>query len=402
MNKYPNKSGNKNMKPKLFLLFIPFFLLLAGCQINTLAAQEPTPIPLVTGESGVTVEGKLVPQKHVQLSFNMPGVISEVLVEEGQEVEQGQVIARLDQRPRLASAVAAAELEVINARQALKDLQETSNVNTAAAQQKVAAARDAVRYAERYLNNLNAGSRGTDIVKAQANVVLLKDRLDKAREDFKPYENKPEDNITRANFLSRLADAQRKYDDAVLLLNNLQGNPSDIDQAVAEANLSLAQAQLSLAEEEYQDVLDGPDPDALLAAEARLKAAEAGLVAAEASLADSELIAPFSGTLVRLDLKQGEQAIPGKLAAVLADLSGWVVETNDLNEMEVPGIHEGQTASVVPDALPDLELDGHVTSISQLYEEKLGDVTFTVRLALDESDPRLRWGMTVKVRFLEE
>jgi multidrug resistance efflux pump len=401
MNNQLIKNG-KNMKPKQFLLFIPILLLLAGCQMTSQAAQEPTPIPVVTGESGVIVEGKLVPVQHVQLSFNMPGVITEVLVEEGQVIEQGQVIARLDQRPRLASAVAAAELEVINAQQALKSLQETSAVTTAAAQQEVAAARDAVRYAERYLNNLNAGSRGTDIVKAEANVVLLKDRLDKAREDYKPYENKPEDNVTRATYLSRLADAQRKYDDAVLLLNNLQGNPSDIDQAIAEANLSLAQAQLVLAEDEYQDVTDGPDPDALQAAEARLKAAEAGLLAAQATLADSELLAPFSGTLVRLDLKQGEQAIPGKLAAVLADLSAWEVETEDLNEMEVPTVYEGQPASVVPDALPEMELDGHVKSISQIYEEKLGDVTFTARISLDESDPRLRWGMTVKVRFLQE
>ncbi|MGW8250552.1 MAG: HlyD family secretion protein, partial [Anaerolineales bacterium] len=363
------------MKPKLFLLFIPIFLLLAGCQINTQAAQEPTQIPIVTGESGVTVEGKLVPLEDVQLSFNMPGMITEVLVEEGESVEQGQVLARLDQRPRLASAVAAAELEVVTAQQALKTLQENTTVTSAAAQQRVASARDAVRYAERYLNNLNSGSRGTDVDKAEANVVLLKDRLDKAREDYAPYENKPEDNVKRATFLSRMADAQRKYDDAVLLLNNLQGTPGDIDLAVAEANLSLAQAELALAEADYDEVKDGPDPDDLQAAQARLAAAEAALTAAQASLADSELTAPFSGTLVRLDLKAGEQAVPGKPVVVLADLSGWLVETEDLNEMEVPDIQVDQSVVLIPDALPDLELDGQVESISQIYEEKLGDVT---------------------------
>jgi HlyD family secretion protein len=321
----------KNMKPKLFLLFIPILLLLTGCQINTQAAQEATQIPVVTGASGVTVEGKLVPVQDVQLSFNMPGMISEVLVEEGVDLEAGQVIARLDQQPRLASAVAAAELEVITAQQALKSLQENSEVTTAAAEQRVAAARDAVRYAERYLNNLNSGSRGTDINKAEANVVLLKDRLDKAREDYAPYENKPEDNVKRASFLSRMADAQRKYDDAVLLLNNLQGNPSDIDLAVAEANLALAQAELALSEVDYEEVKSGPDPDDLQAAQARLRAAEAALTAAQATLADSELTAPFAGTLVRLDLKTGEQAVPGVPVVVLADLSGWVVETEDLN-----------------------------------------------------------------------
>ncbi len=387
------------MKPKLFLLFIPILLLLAGCQINTQAAQEPTQIPVVTGESGVTVEGKLVPLEDVQLSFNMPGLITEVLVVEGENVEQGQVLARLDQRPRLASAVAAAELEVVTAQQALETLQENVNVTSAAAQQRVASARDAVRYAERYLNNLNSGSRGTDVDKAEANVVLLKDRLDKAREDYAPYENKPEDNVKRATYLSRMADAQRKYDDAVLLLNNLQGTPGDIDLAVAEANLSLAQAELALAEADYEEVKSGPDPDDLQAAQARLAAAEAALTAAQATLADSELAAPISGTVVRLDFKAGEQAVPGRTVAVLADFNGWVVETEDLNEMEVPAIQEGQSVVLIPDAMPELELDGQVESISQIYEEKLGDVTYTSRITLAENDPRLRWGMTIKVRF---
>jgi multidrug resistance efflux pump len=263
----------------------------------------------------------------------------------------------------------------------------------------VASARDAVRYAERYLNNLNSGSRGTDIDKAEANVVLLKDRLDKAREDYAPYENKPEDNVKRATYLSRMADAQRKYDDAVLLLNNLEGTPGDIDLAVAEANLSLAQAELALAEADYEEVKTGPDPDDLQTAQARLAAAQAAWTAAQASLADSELVAPFSGTLVRLDLKAGEQAVPGRTVAVLADFTGWVVETEDLNEMEVPAIQEGQSVVLIPDALPELELDGQVESISQIYEEKLGDVTYTSRIALAENDPRLRWGMTIKVRF---
>ncbi len=385
---------------RLSILFIIFAALaLAGCQIQTQAAQEPTSIPIVTGDSNIIVDGKLVPIEHVELSFNMPGVTSEVLVEEGQVVEPGQVLARLDQRPRMEAAVSAAEIELVNAQQANKTLNETSAVNTATALQKVADARDALRYAERYLNNLNSGSRGTDITKAEANVVLLKDRLDKAREDYQPYENKDEDNVTRASYLSRLADAQRKYDDAVRLLNNLQGTPSDIDQAVAEANLALAQAQLTLAESDYADVKSGPDPDELQAAEARLSAAEASVNAAEAALGDAELRAPFGGTIVKLDLKPGEQAIPGKLAVVLADFSGWVVETDDLNEMEVPFISIGQKATISPEPIPDLSLSGTVDSISQLYEEVHGDVTYKVRVALEEVDPRLRWGMTVGVRF---
>jgi hypothetical protein len=59
----------------------------------------------------------------------------------------------------------------------------------------------------------------------------------------------------------------------------------------------------------------------------------------------------------------------------------------------------GQKVTVVPDALPDLELAGTVEEISDTFQEKQGDVTYTVRIRLDEVDPRLRWGMTVVVTF---
>ena len=59
----------------------------------------------------------------------------------------------------------------------------------------------------------------------------------------------------------------------------------------------------------------------------------------------------------------------------------------------------GQAVQVTPDALPDLKLAGKVESISQFSVEKFGDVTYTAKINLDEVDPDLRWGMTVKVHF---
>ena len=376
-------------------------LVLWGCQsTSTTPSIVVDAVPTVQVPGGLKVEGKLVPKEFVNLSFNMGGTVTELLVKEGDQLEAGQVIARLDQHPRLASAVAAAELEVVNARQALKTLNENSEVSTAAALQGVAAARDAVREAERYLNNLKKGSRQTDINSAKADVIVLKDKLDTAQEDYARYERKPEDDVTRATYLSKLADAQRKYDNAERLLNNLEGTPSDIDMAIAEASLSLAQARLALAESDYEEVKSGPDPDALEAAQAGLNAAESAQLAAQAALADTELVSPISGTLVELDLKEGEQITPLRPIAVVADISQWKVETNDLNEMEIPRVEVGQSATVTPDALPDLELDGTVESISQLYVENYGDVNYTAHIDLGESDPRLRWGMTVTVEFV--
>ena len=390
------------MKKILFaLLPLAAGLALAGCAQTAAATQQlASDAPsTVVSEAGVTVDGKIVPQDFVNLSFNMGGTVAELLVEEGQQIAAGQVIASLDQHARLASAVSGAELEVINARQAMDALGENADVSTAAALQKVADARDAVRVAERRLRNLQEGSPQTDIDSAQADVVLLKDQLDKAEDDFNPYAGKPEDNLKRATYLSKMADAREVYDNAVRLLNNLEGTPNEIDLAVAEANLLLAEARLSLAESDYEEMQSGIDPDLLEAAQARLSAAESALEAAQAALSDVELVAPFGGTVVKLNLKEGEQVVPGSPAVVLADFSQWKVETEDLNEMEVPRVAVGQTVTITPDALPELSLNGTVESISQIYEEKFGDVTYTARILLQDTDPRLRWGMTVSTHF---
>ena len=388
-------------KIQFILLALITGLVLAGCAQTAAATQQlaiDAPSTVVS-DSGITVDGKIVPQEFVNLSFNMGGTVAELLVDEGQQIEAGQVVATLDQHARLASAVSGAELEVINARQAMDALSENSDVNSAAVLQQVADSRDAVRDAERYLRNLHEGSRQTDIDSARADVVLLKDQLDKAEDDFDPYEGKPEDNLKRATYLSKVSDARAQYDNALRLLNNLEGTPNEIDLAVAEANLLLAEARLALAESDYEELQSGIDPDLLEAAQARLNAAESALAASQAALSDAELVAPLTGTVVKLDLKEGEQVVPGSPAVVLADLSRWKVETQDLNEMEIPRVSVGQTVTITPDAMPELMLTGIVESISQIYEEKFGDVTYTARIALEDTDPRLRWGMTVSTRF---
>ena len=95
----------------------------------------------------------------------------------------------------------------------------------------------------------------------------------------------------------------------------------------------------------------------------------------------------------------GQPVSPGQAVMRIADFSRMVVETDDLTEIEVVDVAVGQKVSVVPDALPDVELTGVVESIGQVFEEKRGDITYTVRILLDYPDPRLRWGMTVSTRF---
>jgi multidrug resistance efflux pump len=163
----------------------------------------------------------------------------------------------------------------------------------------------------------------------------------------------------------------------------------------------VAEAQLAIAERDYALWLEGPHPDDLAAAEARLNAAQAAQAAAQSALDNSVLTAPFDGVAVAVSLKEGEMVGGGQIAAVVADVSHWVVETDNLTEIEVVEVYEGQAVIVTPDALPALELSGTVDAIDGLFEEKRGDVTYTATISLEDAPPDLRWGMTVVITFQE-
>ena len=92
---------------------------------------------------------------------------------------------------------------------------------------------------------------------------------------------------------------------------------------------------------------------------------------------------------------------PGYPVLQVADFSRWEVETDDLTEIEVVNLSVGQKVTLVADSLPKVTMMGSVESIGLVSEVKRGDTTYTVRIVVDEADPRLRWGMTVVVTFGE-
>jgi len=122
--------------------------------------------------------------------------------------------------------------------------------------------------------------------------------------------------------------------------------------------------------------------------------AQAGLEQAQASLADTELRAPFAGTVAALEVSHGEQVVAGLPIVQLAQLGTWQVETDDLTELDIVRVEEGGPVTVTFDAIEGLELAGTVQRIKAVGQEKLGDMTYTVIVRLDEQDPRLRWNMT--------
>jgi multidrug resistance efflux pump len=379
---------------KLILLLAALSLVLAAC--GGAANESPTPELSPDFSDFVPVAsatGKVVPAQWATVSIQSAGIVQEMIVSENDTVKAGDVLLTLGGGEQYAAAVTAVQLELISAQQALETLQETATLTAAQTAQMVADARDAVRDAQQRVNNLNFGSKQTDIDQAFANLVLAEDRLDKARDNFEPYENKAEDNLVRAALLSALAQAQSNYDAAQRLYNNLTGAANDIDLSQAEADLAYAQALLVKLENDYADQQDGPDPDTLALAQARLENAIAQVAAAQAALDDLSLTAPFDGTVSIIYVRQSEWVNPGQPILLIGDLQNLQIETTDLNEIDVARISVGNRATITFDALPDSAVEGTVVRIGTKAASG-SSVNYTVIIEMDEIPAGLLWDMT--------
>jgi len=364
---------------------------------------EEVAIPVVVDDLSVIADGRLIPIESAQLSFNIGGEIIAVLVKEGDSVEKGQTLVSLANREQFEAAVSAAMLELVSAQQALDGLYENSETIAAQAQLDLANAREELRKAEYTWSVQQEGRRasGSSINGAEANLILAKKNLNDARDAYGSVSGRGDSDAAKALAQKNLSNAQRDHDSALRNLNWLTGKPTEIQQAMLDADVAIAQARLGAAEREWDDRKNGPDPGDVALAEARLANAEAQLAAGEAAFANVDLKAPFGGTVASVMSKVGEMAAPGQPAVVIADLSSWFVETDNLTEIELPQIEIGQPVVVALDALSDVELRGTVTAIRPLFEIRQGDVTYVVKIALDEGDPRLQWGMTAVVTFGE-
>lgn len=372
--------------------------------VVTLAAcGSSTPTPEPTDEffedfvPVVSATGKVLPIKRAVMSNPVGGTVVELLVQEDDEVKEGELLVRLSGSNQASAEMSAAQYEYNSAKLALEEVEDLASVTTAQAAQALATARDAVRDAERELYNLSNASGQSDIDQAYANLILASDQLEDAQEEYDKRKNKAENNVERATYLSLLAQAENEYEDAERVYNNRISAANEIDIAQAQADLEYAQAKLERAQEDYDKVRDGgPDPDTLKLAQNRFQNAEDQLAAAQSALDDLTLTAPFDGTVALVYVDEYQWVNPGDEVVAMGDLSHMIVETTDLNEIDVARIHVGSVATVTFDALPEASVQARVSRIASKSSPGTG-VNYTVELELEEIPDGLLWDMTAFV-----
>ena len=359
--------------------------------------------------------GQVVPTTEVNLGFDEAGTLAERLVKVGDQVQAGEVIARLEtnqSEDEIALALAEAELNVLIAQQALDDIYDSVQIDTAQAlldvetaqqtledllngdlrqaqaEQAVAEAQEAVSQAQRTYYGTRSTASSSTIDAAYAELVLAEKKLKDQEAKFDDYVNKPDEDLGKANAQLKLSAAQAVYDNALRYYNAVTGTGSELDLDLSAADLAAAQAKLAEAERDYERIKDGATPGEISLAEANLALAEtryetlkAGVDPTEVALAEAnlanaqaklalaredqavvDLLAPLDGTIMSISASVGE-AVGTNAIIVMADLKQPVLEVY-LDEADLDKVAVGFEVEVVFDSLPDDMFTGHVTEVS--------------------------------------
>jgi len=434
---------NRKYIVMVFLLVI-VAMILFSCSLggsSTAASEEATPIPPVIETSKiVSAEAFVVPIQEVDIAFESGGRVVEILVGEGDHVEAGQILARLDNADARA-AIAIAEAALVQAQATL------ANAKTGPTAEQIAVAEAAVDRAEANLAQVIAGPTEEEIAIAQAKVNTLQAQLNQtvagpreedirasvaslkqieaemalAQSDYDKIAYASDSELAQPVALA-LQDVTLRYEAALARHEALLNGARPQEIAVVRAQLAEGQAALNQlragatpeqimvaqigvieAEASLEQVKTGPTAEQIAVAEAGVQQAEASLAQARLTLDRLELQAPITGMVTTLEIELGQFVSAGASMANIADLSIWQIETDDLTEIDVVKVVENQPVIVQVDALPEEEFSGRVSFVKPRSETKAGDVTYTVVVELDNNnDPRLKWGMTTFVEISVE
>ena len=351
------------------------------------------------------------------------GRVVEIAADEGDSVQAGQALVRLDdaalqvQVKQAQAAVSAAEANLAQVKSGARR-EEIAVAQAGLAQ--VQAERDgaalAYRDAVKILNNPQQLLAQTDAVRAaaqvaQQNVAAAQSKLAEARwwRDF--YDDDPgrhrslDKQIAIAQYNLEAAQAQLDGADAqVKALEVMRFAPVTLRAQVnsAHSSYSVTLASVAVAEAALVELKAGATPEEIALAEAQLHQAQAQLKLARAYQARAVVRTPLTGVIVSRSARVGETTLPGAALMAVANLDE-VTLVVYVPQTELPRLQPGASAQVSVDAYPGQVFAGQVTSIARQAQFTPRDiqarqdrtkVVFAVKVSLPNADHRLKAGMT--------
>lgn len=329
------------MKKRIILII--FVLLLVGVAVFVYLGQ------LKVKNAGMYYSGT-IEATNSQLSFQVGGRVAQVEIAEGEQVTEGQVLARLD----------ASEYR---SRQSQADANLKTSQRTV---EKFETVRDV------YRTTLPA-----DVTRAEAAVASARAVLDEAEKNRARFEKLSRDGVV----------SQSEWESVKLKFETASAQFRESDAVLRQARSNLT--RLETAEKDIE------------VARAQVLAALSALQFTEIQLGNTELSAPFAGTITSRNIEPGEVVTPGREVLTLSDL-----QTVDLkifvDETNIGEVRPGQDVEVRIDTFPDKVFEGTVSFISpegeftpkiiQTQKERV-KLVYLVKVAIPNPELILKPGM---------
>ena len=334
--------------------------------------------------SSVSASGTIEPEAQVLLSFKSVGRVAEVLVQEGQAVRSGDLLARLE-TDELELALAQTETGLAISQAQLAKLQ-----NTEPSPSDLAAAEAALASAQTAYRELLKGASEDELQIAKGNVERARLARDQAQAVYDQVAHLP--NVGMLPQSLQLQQATLEYELA-------QANYRLAIRGATETQKAAAQAQIAQAQASLDRLKEGLSAEDLTIAQAQVRQAEVAVAQARLALEGAILTSPADGVITAVNVKAGELASSARPAFALTDLSRFHIDVN-VDEIDIGAVAVGQQASISLDALPDVELTGSVRTIAPTASLETGVISYRVRMDIDPTDASLRTGMSATASII--
>lgn len=346
--------------------------------VAPVAVRDVAPVIHAVG----TVEAKVT----VQVGAKIAGRLTAVLVDQGDAVTAGQLLARLDDA-QLVVEVRRAEASVAALAAQVADLEAGTR------REEIDEAAAGVARAEAQVDDLLAGARPQEVSELRERVRSAEATRVLAERDLARSE------LLAARELIAAQDLDRARQVAAVAIAQERAAQHALDLALAGSRpqqIANARAQLQSTRDRLALLRAGPRPHQVAALRAQLAEARAALALAHERHRDSAVTSPFDGVVVSRDLEPGATVNPGTSILKLVDArTTWA--TVHVDERHTGAVAVGDAATVTLRSMPGTLLAARVARIRR--ESDRVTEQLAVDLAFADRPARLTLGEQVEARL---
>ena len=370
---------------------------IAYTRTHGVQAQEP---PEPTIETATVTQGdilikasgsgELIPASELDLSFRTSGVLDEVLVETGDRVEDGDVLAP-PETDDLERAVAEADVELQIAQLELADVRE--GPTEAELPDAEARVRDAQTQLSLAYDVYQDATDDTSDDAVESAKVMYDWWVGYYQSQKAKYEEGKLSQMKHDYAMAAMIEATETWERAK--------NEAEIDEVQAWKSVEQAQNAVFQAEEDLELLQSEPLTDTLTEAELAVDGANLALEEARLDLEAAELYAPFNGTVMSVPATVGDRVSINTTILTIADLQEPLLQFW-LEEPDMGRVAVGNQVNVTFEALPDTTFTGKVVRVDAVLVSVSGTTAVQAHasLQLDEQDVTLLSGMTADVEVI--